>query len=120
MKYATINQIEEIKAKSKAKLAEILETKSVYPEGRTTYYVDSENGCDEWDGLSPETAWRTLEKVTNTELGNGSVVLFRTGKFVDHPLAEEYLNKLVAGGVWGKNDFYRIPCDDSSFDSLLK
>lgn len=45
---------------------------------------------------------------------------FRTGKFVDHPLAEEYLNNLVAGGVWGKNNFYRIPTDDSSFESLLK
>lgn len=80
MRYATVNQIEEIKAKSKAKLAEILETKSVYPEGRTTYYVDSENGNDDWDGSSPETVWRTLDKVTNTELGNGSVVLFKRGQ----------------------------------------
>lgn len=45
---------------------------------------------------------------------------FRTGKFVDHPLAEEYLNKLYENGIWGKNEFYRIPCDDSSFESLLK
>lgn len=80
MKYATLEQIEEIKAKSKAKLAEILETKSDYPSGRTTYYVDSVNGNDEADGLSPETAWRTLKKVTDAELGFGSVVLFRRGQ----------------------------------------
>lgn len=77
LKTATKEQLNEVLALASKRKKEILETKSVYPEGRTTYYVDSVNGNDEADGLSPVTAWRTLEKVTNTELGEGSVVLFK-------------------------------------------
>ena len=43
-----------------------------------TYYV-SNSGCDEQDGLSPETAWQTLSKVSSAELNKGDGVLFRRG-----------------------------------------
>ena len=44
---------------------------AVFEEKRTeaaTFYVDSENGDDGADGMTPETAWKTLTKVNETEL----------------------------------------------------
>ncbi|MBQ0150880.1 MAG: right-handed parallel beta-helix repeat-containing protein [Bacteroidales bacterium] len=43
-----------------------------------TYYVSNE-GDDSADGLSPESAWKTLDKVNNAALGFGDKVLFRSG-----------------------------------------
>lgn len=42
------------------------------------YYV-SNGGNDGNDGLSPEKAWATLDKVSNAELNEGDGVLFRRG-----------------------------------------
>ncbi len=44
----------------------------------TIYYV-SNDGDDENDGLSPKSAWKTLEKVSETELCEGDGVLFKRG-----------------------------------------
>ena len=44
--------------------AEILNTASNYPSDGTVYYV-SNSGDDANDGLSPQTAWRTLDKVNS-------------------------------------------------------
>ncbi len=44
-----------------------------------TFYVDATRGRDEWDGLSPETAWQTLGKVNAAPLRPGDKVLFRRG-----------------------------------------
>lgn len=41
------------------------------------YYV-SANGCDTADGLSPETAWKTIQKV-NSSVAGGDEVRFRCG-----------------------------------------
>ena len=46
--------------------------------GGRNFYV-SETGNDDADGLSPETAWRTLEKVNTTALGYADTVRFRSG-----------------------------------------
>ena len=43
------------------------------------YYFDSENGCDANDGLTPATAWRSLEKVNAVPAKPGDKVLFRRG-----------------------------------------
>lgn len=43
-----------------------------------TYYL-SNNGDDNNDGKSPKTAWKTLDKLNNSELGNGDLVLFERG-----------------------------------------
>ncbi len=43
-----------------------------------TYYVSNE-GCDLNDGLTPETPWKTTEKVSVAELQRGDFVLFRRG-----------------------------------------
>jgi hypothetical protein len=44
-----------------------------------TFYVNDGQGDDRSDGLSPNTAWRTLEKVNDADLRPGDDVLFRRG-----------------------------------------
>lgn len=44
----------------------------------TSYYVSNE-GNDDNDGLTPETAWATIDKVNNTVLKYGDGVFFRRG-----------------------------------------
>lgn len=46
--------------------------------GQPTYYV-SPNGDDTADGLTPQTAWRTLTKVSNTSFAPGTHILFERG-----------------------------------------
>ncbi len=79
MKLANEKQIKEIEILAKNRLAEILNTESSHYEGKNTYYVDSQNGCDENDGKSPNTAWRSLSMVGTADLKYGDVVLFRRG-----------------------------------------
>jgi hypothetical protein len=43
-----------------------------------SYYVSNE-GNDANDGLTPETAWQTLAKISETELNRGDGVFFRRG-----------------------------------------
>lgn len=44
-----------------------------------TFFVDSASGQDESAGTSPETAWRTLDKVNQASLIPGDKVLFKRG-----------------------------------------
>ncbi len=45
----------------------------------TKYYVSQANGDDANDGLSPDTAWKTLDKLNSTSFASGSIVLFERG-----------------------------------------
>jgi len=47
-------------------------------EGAATYYV-SASGKDANDGLSPRSAWQTLDRVNSAALKPGDCVLFRRG-----------------------------------------
>lgn len=47
--------------------------------GRVAHYVDSENGDDERDGLTPATAWRTFAPVNALCLGPGERLLLKRG-----------------------------------------
>lgn len=53
----------------------------------TAYYV-SENGDDSNDGLTPETAWKTVHKVTH-EVGGESAEIWVEGGY--HPFVPEYV-----------------------------
>lgn len=44
-----------------------------------TYYVDHAHGNDLNDGLSPETAWKSLDKVNATTFSGGDKLLFKAG-----------------------------------------
>jgi len=50
------------------------------------YFVDSARGHDSWDGLSPSTAWQSLDRVGKADLGPGDTVRFRRGSSFDQPL----------------------------------
>ena len=45
-----------------------------------TYYVDSVNGHDSSPGISPDAAWKTLDKVNATTLQPADRVLFKAGE----------------------------------------
>jgi hypothetical protein len=45
-----------------------------------TFHVDAVKGDDTWDGLTPETAWRSLERVNHATLNPGDRALFRRGQ----------------------------------------
>lgn len=45
----------------------------------TAYYVSEANGDDSNDGLSPETAWATLDRVNDAPLSRSDAVFFERG-----------------------------------------
>jgi hypothetical protein len=52
---------------------------SAWADGRT-FHLDSEHGDDTRDGLAPERAWRSIERLNRaTEIGPGDRVAFRRG-----------------------------------------
>lgn len=79
MKNITSEQLSAIKSMAAAKKEEILNSKSLYSCDGTVYYVNSENGNDDNDGLSPETAFKTTAKVSDIALNVGDTVLFCRG-----------------------------------------
>ena len=56
-------------------------------EAGTAYYVDSENGNDENDGTSPESAWKTLSRANANTFAPGDSLLLRAGQTFEGPFA---------------------------------
>ncbi|MCA9888098.1 MAG: putative Ig domain-containing protein [Anaerolineae bacterium] len=59
-----------------------------------TFYVDSVNGNDSNDGLTPQTAWRRSVRAANPELRPGDTVLFRRGRVFN-----DYQMTITASGT---------------------
>lgn len=57
---------------------EILHTPDELTIAKTVYYV-ANAGCDSNDGLTPETAWQSLQRVSEADLQRGDGVLFCRG-----------------------------------------
>ena len=70
--------LQEIDALAEKRRQEILNSADELVITGTKYYV-SNNGDDANDGLTPETAWKTLDKVSSAELSEGDGVLFNRG-----------------------------------------
>lgn len=66
----------------------------------TAYYV-SNDGDDNRDGLTPDTAWRTLDKVSSAVLLPGDGVLFRRGDLFRGSVAAK---ECISYGAWGAGD----------------
>ena len=49
------------------------------PAFAATYYVDASNGRDENDGLSPATAWQTIDRLNQVIFGPGDQILLKRG-----------------------------------------
>ena len=72
-------------AESDALIEEIKNAPTTVEVTGTKYYVSSSSGNDANDGLSPETAWKTIYKVNETKFNPGDGVFFKRGdtfKFV--------------------------------------
>ncbi len=62
----------------KKRKEEILNSKDELVIKGTTYYV-SNSGDDDADGMTPETAWKTIDRVNRSWFRKGDGVLFRRG-----------------------------------------
>ena len=67
-----------ILADADARRESILNSKTEVTYTGTAYYVSNE-GNDKNDGLTPETAWASIEKVSNADLQPGDAVFFNRG-----------------------------------------
>lgn len=70
--------------KAEEQAAQIMQSGNHYSAKDVTgagkcYYVSFSTGSDTNDGLSPEKPWKTINKVSETTLARGSVVLFKRG-----------------------------------------
>ena len=78
LEYATKKLYDELDKKSEELKNSILNTKTEVTFTGTAHYV-SNDGNDEADGLTTETAWKTNAKVSAAELNPGDAVFFRRG-----------------------------------------
>ena len=58
---------------------ESLESEIVTAKPGKTYYIDAVDGSDNNDGLTPETAWKTIDKINSTKFLPGEYILFKRG-----------------------------------------
>ena len=101
---ATKRLLQEIDALAARRKEEILNSKDALKIEGTTYYV-SNDGDDANDGLSPEKAWKTLERVSDARLCEGDGVLFRRGDlFRGRVLTQEG----VSYGAFGEGEKPKI------------
>ncbi|MBR5307910.1 MAG: S-layer homology domain-containing protein [Clostridia bacterium] len=86
----------------------ILESPTEVTVKGTKYYV-SNSGDDSNDGLSPETPWRTVNKVNNTKFSVGDGVFFRRGDLWREQLMCDKGVTYSAYGDGAKPRFYGSP-----------
>lgn len=79
---------------------EIIEAPDTLKVKGTTYYV-SADGDDNSDGKTPDTAWKTLDRVNKSWLCEGDGVLFRRG---DLFRGEVYTRAGVSYGAYGEGE----------------
>lgn len=107
MKAATAGDLARFQALCEKRKQEIRNTKDIDPRdiGGSTYYV-SNAGDDDNDGLTPETAWRTLAKASNARLLPGDCVRFRRGDIFRGMLCCKSGVTYTGYGVGEKPRFY--------------
>ncbi len=117
-------KIAEVDKLSAVRREEIRNTKSDYSKiTGTTYYV-SNSGNDDNDGLSPNTAWKTIAKVNSFPLKDGDGVLFERGGIWrgDNIKQEKVSVTYSAYGDGEKPKFYGSPenaADGSKWELIL-
>ena len=75
---ATKDILNEIEALAEKRKHQILNSHDALSITGATYYV-ANGGSDENDGLSPDSPWATLKKVSEADLKSGDGVLFKRG-----------------------------------------
>ena len=97
-----INKMDELASK---RINEIRESADEVEVSGKKYYV-SADGCDDADGISPETAWRSLDKVSNVPLERGDGVFFRRGDVFRGEVQTRCGVTYAAYGTGDKPKFY--------------
>jgi len=113
----------------------VLSLLTLSPAWAATYYVDAQSGNDRNNGLSPGSAWRTLDKVA-TESRNkklrkngflaGDQILFRRGQSFSsagYPIVQVagVAGNPVRLGAWGEGALPRLENHGSGiYDLVLK
>jgi len=71
-----------------------------------TFHVDATHGDDAADGLTPHSAWRSLDKVNRASLAPGDRVLFRRGQTWRGQLIPQSgnANGAITYGAFGEGD----------------
>ncbi len=74
----------EVECQLRAKAAKRIESiraapNRAIPSGVTCYYLSAKSGSDSADGLTPQTAWRSVAPLAQTSVAPGSYVLFERG-----------------------------------------
>ncbi len=81
-------------------------TESIIIEEQS-YYVDVEDGNDTNDGKTPQSAWKTLQRVNNHHLKAGNKILFKAGGIWRGKLDIKYSGTLdypIVIGSYGDGD----------------
>lgn len=94
------------------------------PEGNgTTYYVDSENGDDSYDGTSEATAWKSIDKVNEKEYQPGDRILFKAGgEWEDktlHPLGSGEEGNPIILSSYGEGNMPKISANGKVNEAVL-
>lgn len=87
----------------------------------TRYYIDN-NGSDSADGLSPNTAWKTLTKVNATTFQPGDSVLFKRGDAWTGTLVIKSSgtnDARITFGAYGTGDKPRITGNNTTLSAVL-
>ena len=70
-----------------------------------TFYIDNENGDDTRTGLSPEAAWKTLERANRQEFQPGDALRLKRGGSWHGMLCPQRIRKPGmshnGGRLWG-------------------
>jgi hypothetical protein len=71
-----------------------------------TYFVDSDNGNDAYDGNAPERAWRSIERINATTFAPGDQIRLRAGSRWEsvslHPLGSGRFDAPITLGRYGE------------------
>ena len=107
----TANMIAYVDKLSEAKKNDIINSKDELKITGKTYYVSSINGSDENDGLSPETAFKTLTPTNRIRINAGDAILFERGSIFRGHYSARTGCTYGAYGEGEKPRFYGSPYD---------
>ncbi|MBQ2890689.1 MAG: hypothetical protein IJE44_03475 [Clostridia bacterium] len=105
MEKATKEVLAKFEELAERRIAEIRNTKDEIKVSGAVYYV-STSGNDDNDGKTPQTPWKSLEKVSTTELNPGDGVCFKRGDVFRGAVATQSEVTYFAYGEGEKPKFY--------------